>query len=135
MKNKIILFILFLGFAFAACTDMNDVSKEFLTNEIRYSGSPDTIKVLAGRERIILNFRITDASVNVLKIFWNNKSDSIIMPIVMDVVPKTFNVEILGLSQGSSSFEIITCDKQGNKSIVSMATGKVYGDAYHDSVS
>ncbi|MDD2994649.1 MAG: DUF4998 domain-containing protein [Paludibacter sp.] len=134
MKNKIILFILFLGFAFAACTDMNDVSKEFLTNEIRYSGSPDTIKVLAGRERIILNFRITDASVNVLKIFWNNKSDSIIMPIVMDVVPKTFNVEIPGLSQGSYSFEIITYDKKGNKSIVSRATGKVYGDAYHASL-
>lgn len=134
MKNSIIYVILSLSFLFACCTDMNDISKEFLTAETRYAGSPDTIKVLAGKERIVLRFRLTDASVSKISVFWNNKSDSLILPVVMDVSPKLFNVEIPGLYQGSYSFEIITQDDKGNKSIVSRATGKVYGDTYKASL-
>lgn len=130
MKYNIINLFLLLGLVFASCTDMNDVSKAFLTPESRYSGSPDTIKILSGNQRLFLNFRLTDASVNKMKIYWNNKSDSIVMDVNMDVSPKTFNVEVDNLAEGAYSFEVYTFDGKGNNSIVSRATGKVYGSAY-----
>lgn len=133
MKH-IIYILLFSGLIFASCTDMNDVSKEFMTPETRYAGSPDTIKVFSGRERLILNFRLTDASVTSIDLYWNNKSDSLILPVVMDAVPKVFNVEIDNLPESTYSFEVITHDNKGNKSIVSRAIGRTYGNAYEKSL-
>lgn len=134
MKKNIIYIMLSLGFLIASCTDMNDVSKEFLTNEIRYAGSPDTINVLAGKERVVLHFRITDATVSAMTIYWNNRSSVLNLPVEMDVCPKTFNVEIPNLIEGSYSFEIVTKDTLGNNSIVSRAVGKVYGEEYYKSL-
>lgn len=133
MKN-ILYIILSFGFVLASCTDMNEISKKFLTEEIRYAGSPDTIKVLAGKNRVILHFRLTDASVVKLNVSWNNKSESMDVPVTMDVTPKVFDVVINDLAEGSYSFEITTADKMGNKSIVSRAAGKVYGTSYFESL-
>lgn len=133
MKN-ILYIILSFGFVLASCTDMNEISKKFLTEEIRYAGSPDTIKVLAGKNRVILHFRLTDASVVKLNVSWNNKSESMDVPVTMDVTPKVFDIVINDLAEGSYSFEITTADKMGNKSIVSRAAGKVYGTSYFESL-
>lgn len=130
MKYNIIYLFLSLGLLFASCTDMNHVSKEFLTPEIRYAGSPDTINVLSGQERLVLNFRLADPSISQLKIYWNNKTDSLIQDVVMDVSPKAFNIEIPDLEEKTYSFEIITFDDKGNKSITKTATGRAYGDSY-----
>lgn len=131
MKKNILYIILSLGFLIAACTDMNDVSKKFLTEEIRYAGSPDTIHVYSGNKRVILHFKITDATVSNLTIYWNNRSSVLNLPVNMDVCPKTFNIEIPNLTEGSYSFEIVTKDTLGNNSIFSRAVGKVYGDEYY----
>jgi hypothetical protein len=140
MKKNIIYTMLLLGLTvmLTLCTDMNDVSKEFLSPETRYAGSPDTIKVLPGNGRVVLNFRLMDKAVNRIYIYWNNRKDSLNLDeddFVMDVSPKEFNVEIAGLTrEGSYSFEIVTCDIGGNKSIVSRATGKAYGATYLNSL-
>ncbi len=131
MKKNILYIILSFGFLIAGCTDMNDVSKKFLTEEIRYAGSPDTIKVLSGNERVKLHFRITDATVSSMSIYWNNRSSVLNLPVKMDVCPKAFEIEIPNLPEGSYSFEIVTKDTLGNNSIVSRAVGKVYGPEYY----
>jgi len=138
LKNKIMKHIIYillsLGLIFVSCTDMNEISKDFLVPETRYAGSPDTIKVFSGRERVILNFQLTDMSIVSMDVYWNNRSDSMILPVEMDEAPKKFNIEIGDLAEGAYSFEIITHDDKGNTSIVSRATGKVFGEAYQNSL-
>jgi hypothetical protein len=114
---------------------MNDVSKEFFTPEKRYTGAPDTISVLAGRERVVLNFRIMDKAIKRINIYWDNRSDSLILgDLSIEVSPQEFMVNIPNLSEGSHSFDIVTQDDAGNKSITSSAVGKVYGEDYQNSL-
>lgn len=134
MKKYIIFIILSLGLLVSSCGDMNEVSKGFLTEETRYAGSPDTIKVLAGYNRAMLYFRITDATVTSMTVYWNNRTKTMEIPIHMDVCPKIYSVEIPNLPEGSYSFEIVTKDVLGNGSIISRVVGKVYGDEYYKSL-
>jgi hypothetical protein len=116
---------------------MNDVSKEFMGPEIRYAGAPDTLKALGGKERIVLNFRLNDKAVNKIDIFWNNRTDTLIWDednFVMDATPKEFFIEIPDLREGAYSFEVVTHDVNGNKSVVTRAAGKSYGQSYQNSL-
>jgi hypothetical protein len=73
---------------------------------------------------------VADPSVTLAKMYWNNKSDSLELPVKSGIM-KTI---IPDMKEGTYSFTIRTCDKDGNQSVPRGITGKVYGSTYQNSL-
>lgn len=113
-----------------SCSKMDDTYKEYLDyGQSKYPGKPDLARVLPGYNRMLLTWmNSADPKVTRAKIYWNNGSDSIEVPIspAMDSIKIPFN----SMPEGPYIFEIYTFDKEGNRSVKAEAIGRVYGDVY-----
>lgn len=145
MKNKLkhstlIWFGLLVAFAtclFAACSKMNDTYKDFIQDgQMIYPGKADSARVLSGRNRLILAWPAsTDPKVTKARIYWNNMTDSIEIPVKKKSAEQdTISVPFNDLPEGTYVFEIVTFDRKGNRSVKVEAVGKVYGDVYENSL-
>ncbi|WP_298648084.1 DUF4998 domain-containing protein [uncultured Proteiniphilum sp.] len=128
-KTFYILYIsLFAGFL--SCGDMDDTYRHFWQDgEKVYPAPADSLKIFTGKNRVGISWRIFgDPNVNMTKIFWNNRSDSLQIPIE----PKQDSAYIVidNLAEGSYSFEVFTYDQKGNRSVPRNGIGTVYGDTY-----
>lgn len=130
-------FILVL-FCLGACTKMNDTYHKFWENgEKIYPASPDSLSAFSGRNRVELSWLIIgDPSLTKAIIYWNNETDSLVMPIksASSGSADTMKVILDNLPEGAYSFDIYTYDKYGNRSVVGNVVGKVYGDSYASSL-
>ncbi|MDO5570655.1 MAG: DUF4998 domain-containing protein [Bacteroidales bacterium] len=138
MKTTDILYKLF-GFSFAiitmfyGCDGQDATYKEFIKEgEIVYAGIPDSIIMKPGRNRMLINFRITDPSVNELRAFWSNKSDSIVFSIPSGKQYAKYEIEIPNLKEGSYTFTMHTYTPSGTISMGASAVSRVYGDIYEE---
>jgi hypothetical protein len=125
--------------AITACSKMDDSYRDFWKDgEKIYPASPDLVKVYPGKDRIGLTWLIQgDPSVNQAKIFWNNRKDSLEIPIQREEESNkadTIKVMFSNMPEGSYSFLIYTYDDQGNRSIPVNTVGRVYGDTYISSL-
>lgn len=120
--------ILFVGFI--SCSNMDDTYRHFWNDgEKVYPAPADSLKLFTGRNRVGVSWGIFgDPSVSMTKIYWNNRSDSILVPIE----PKQDSVYIVidNLTEGSYSFEVFNFDQKGNRSVPRDGIGTVYGDTY-----
>lgn len=117
-----------------ACTPMDDYKKFITEKEIQYPGRIDSVVVLSGNERVIVNgLFISDPKVSFCRIFWNNKHDSLEIPIVRTDEVDTLKQEIK-LPENVYSFIIHTYDQLGNRSVPVYATGQSYGQTYKQSI-
>ena len=115
----------------AACSKMDDTYKDFIKKgSITYVGTPDSLTVYPGKKRLKLEWLISDITAKTAKIYWNNKSDSLIVPVTPDPGTNIMSVWLNDLREGSYSFEITLYDNNNNRSVVSNVIGKVYGDTY-----
>jgi hypothetical protein len=77
---------------------------------------------------------MSDPKVKELRIYWNNKKDSVVVPIIrtsgIDAVTKIIN----NLEENIYNFEFRTFDAKGNSSIPVNASAEVYGDRYISSL-
>lgn len=130
-------FILLLIFT-ASCSKMNETYHDFWDDgQIIYPASPDSLRAFSGRNRIQLQWlNIGDPTLRKAVVYWNNHSDSLTIPIEkgVDINSDTVSVLIDPLAEGAYSFDIYTCDKYGNRSVVANTIGKVYGDTYSKSL-
>lgn len=122
--------ILFVGFS--SCGNMDDTYRHFWEDgEKVYPAPADSLKIFTGRNRIGVSWKIFgDPNVNMTKIYWNNKSDSLQVPIQSSDEKDSLFVIIDNLEEGSYSFEIFTYDQKGNRSVQRDGIGTVYGDTY-----
>jgi hypothetical protein len=128
---KCVAGLLVLATAFIGCSKMDDTYIDFIKDgSITYVGTPDSLKVYPGKNRLKLEWMLSDPSATRARIYWNNKSDSLSLPVVVDPATKKMTVWLDDLREGSYSFEITLYDKNNNRSVVSNAIGKVYGDNY-----
>jgi hypothetical protein len=121
----------------AACTKMDATYHDFWKNgEIFYPGSPDSIHVYSGKERIAINWILLgDPSAKKATIYWNNETDSIEVPIQRGAKNTADTMQvILDLPEGTYSFDIYTYDDHGNRSVVANAIGHSYGGTYINSL-
>lgn len=127
------LFIISLG----SCSKMNDTYKEFLEEgQLIYTGRPDTIHVHPGHNRLLLAWKIpSDPKAIKARIFWNNRLDSIDVPIDRsDSERDSVKVYFDDFEEGNYLFEIFTFDDEGNRSIKMEVIAKVYGENYISSL-
>lgn len=127
-----------LAFLIASCTKINDTYHDFWKNgENIYPASPDSIRVHSGKERIKVSWlTIGDPSISKAKIYWNNKTDSLVVPIKRDGKSSvdTIHVMLENLPEGFYAFDIYTYDDQGHQSVVANVVGHSYGQSYSNSL-
>lgn len=108
-----------------------DEYKEYMKDgEISYTGKIDSVKAFSGRDRVLITgiFK-ADPKVSELRIYWDTRSDSLSIPITRTEGIDTVSVYV-PIPEGPHSFELVTFDKIGNKSITVNATGTSYGARY-----
>jgi len=129
LKHGFGLFVLVTSFI--ACSKMDDPYKDFIKDgSITYVGTPDSLTVYPGKNRLKLEWRLSDPSATRARIYWNNKSDSLNIPVSVDPQTQKMSVWLNDMREGSYSFDITLYDKDNNRSVVTNTIGKVYGDNY-----
>lgn len=129
-NRYIILFLLFGLVILAACSKMDDYKKYVTAGETSYTGKIDSVKVYSGHNRVLITglFR-ADPKVSTLKIYWDSRADSVVVPVTRSANVDTLNLSV-PVSEGPHSFELVTFDKLGNKSITVYSSGIAYGTRY-----
>ena len=129
----IVLAVAILGFF--SCKSQDSIYEEYIVpNGLSYPGPAKNAVAKPGDGRIEIEWqRGADPKVVNARIFWNNYSDSIEVPIAtgMDIISK-----IIGpIPENTYSFMIHTYDAKGNMSVPTEVTGTVYGEAYKRSLT
>ncbi len=124
------------GIVLASCSKMDGTYKDFIKDgEIRYSQRPDTLGVRPGHHRVEAWIAAKRSNLSKFKVFWNDRLDSVVVPVTGTTGDDTLRVVIDGLAEGSYIFEFFTYDREGNTSLPVDTVGNVYGDDYIASLS
>ena len=119
---------------FSSCTPMDDYLKYTDGKEIVYTGQVDYMVFRSGRERVVFSgYLISDPNIVKVSIYWNNRKDSLIIPVQRSAGVDILEEEIR-LAEGTYNFEVYTFNKEGRPSVPSRATGKSYGNRYESSL-
>jgi len=134
MKKTVYLLILCAA-VFLSCKEMDSTYKEFIVpNGILYPQKADSMKVYAGENRVKITWQKgNDPKVIGAWIYWNNYTDSL----NVDIPANSENILsaiVENLEESTHTFYIKTYDADGNISIASEASGKVYGTEYRSSL-
>src|SRR5690349_2867051 len=115
--------------ALGACRKMDDYKDKFLgEGSITYAGKIDSLKAHPGDGRIMLSgLLIADPKITELRIYWNNKNDSFVLPIKRTAGVDTVRPILTKIEEGVKTFTINTFDKLGNRSVDVTITGRIYG--------
>jgi hypothetical protein len=130
------LMLLGLVCLITACNKMDYTYKKFLKGgDIIYPGKADSILVFPGHNRIKLSWLLTsDPSIVLSRVYWNNKADSVSVPVDRSKGIDTISVTIDSLDEGYYNFQIYTYDKDGHTSVEADTTGQVFGKVYAGSL-
>ncbi|MBK7097128.1 MAG: DUF4998 domain-containing protein [Sphingobacteriales bacterium] len=143
MKKINISFISFFAMVLAcvtlsliSCMKEDDYKKFTKGGEISYTGKLDSIKVFSGNKRVVIQgLLIADPKVSKCVVYWNNKADSMVVPINRTQNIDTLRVELENMVEGVHNFTIFTYDNLGNVSVPTYVSGRVYGDRYASTLS
>ena len=138
MKSTKIRYLLCLAgvlLLLASCSKMNAYKKFETGGEIRYPATFDSLKVLSGKNRVMITGLLSgDPNVVKFRIFWNSGADSLEGPINRSGGVDTFRQIVAGLPEGPMSFELRTYDAAGDISVPMNITGNVYGAAFQSAL-
>lgn len=135
MKKIIYIGIVFIIGLCAACSDMNDSMEPYLSKgEIIYIAKSDSVKTFAGRDRFLVRFWMSDPRATELYIYWSQRNDSLVVSLP-EGRNKADSIDVYigkeeGITEGSYSLELVTRDKQNNKSVTDEYIVNVYGDLF-----
>lgn len=135
MKKKIFLipFIaMALILAVAACKKgPGDYSKYLDNADAVYPGKPVSLTIQSGYNRAQLNSLISpDPRVVKIRVYWNNRQDSLDGTVMQADLAKNKILTISSIPEGIYTFQAVTFDAAGHRSVVTEKTGPVYGPNY-----
>ena len=116
-----------------SCSKDDTAFKDFLKEgEIVYPGKPATIVSKPGNLRTALWWNPSpDPSISKYVVYWNNKTDSVMVPASSHNPLDTIKVTIPNLKEYTYSFSIYAYDDQGNRSIpIDVNNVRVFGPTY-----
>jgi hypothetical protein len=132
LKTILLLTILSL----VSCSGGDEYLKFTQNGEVSYTAKIDSAKVFPGRNRVkVEGLILSDPKVTQLRVFWNNRADSVVVPIVRTKGIDKVSTIIAGLAENVYNFELRTYDAQGNKSIAHSITAEVFGARYQASLN
>lgn len=98
-----------------------------------YPGMPSGVMVNTGKNRAQIQFaKSQDPNVENYLIYWNDGADSVSVPQGKDL--DTIRTTIANLKEQTYNFEILSVDKNSNRSLRVLKSAKVYGDGYEASL-
>ncbi len=113
------------------CENINDFHDIYLEEgEIIYIAKVDSVDAFGGYERVLLRLYTKSPKITQFAIFWNQRIDSLIVPVENRVSPDYLDVIIENLEEKSYVFEIFSRDSKGHRSIVYEQIAEVYGEIY-----
>tara|TARA_R110002050_G_scaffold59259_2_gene132597 strand:+ start:45640 stop:46842 length:1203 start_codon:yes stop_codon:yes gene_type:complete len=131
---KIVILFVF-SFGIFSCTDRDEYLKYTEGGEILYTGKIDSLVILPGKNRVkIEGLIIADPKVSQLRVYWLNRSDSVVIPINRTSGIDTISAIIDGLEENIYNFEVRTFDSKGNGSIAEFSSAEVFGERYQSSL-
>ncbi len=136
--NKYNIFYCFISLLFFSCDGMNDNIKDYLkAGELNYIGRVDSAVASGGNGRLQLTWKInTDPRIEACKVYWNNKEDSVILPIdKSQIVDGRFSAILDNMKEGAYIFNMQHIGTKGVPSILREVVGVVYGELYQSSLS
>ncbi|EPT33970.1 fibronectin type III domain protein [Phocaeicola abscessus] len=131
LRNNITAIFICLSFPFiCSCGRMEDTYEKFIGDgEVNYIAKADSLKLSSGYGRVQLSWLLPpDPKIDSYKVFWNNRSDSVMNSITNST--DTIKVIIDGLEERAYTFTVFMYDKDGVSSVPSDVTGSVFGDNY-----
>lgn len=122
----------FLMMGLAACLPNDGDYSAYLDKaEAIYPGRPDSVIIMPGYNRANINALMsTDPRAVKVRLYWNSRRDSLDAVITKDEIAARKIIEVPGIPEGVYTFELVTFDKNGNRSVVSEKTGQVFGPVY-----
>lgn len=116
---------------FTSCTKPDDYKKYLGSEPQIYPGNADSLQAISGRYRIRLSWLlVSDPTITKSIVFWNDRKDSLIIPVKRTDGIDTMKVIIDKLEEQTYTFEVFTYDKEGHKSVGNMVGGRVLGNNY-----
>jgi hypothetical protein len=115
-----------------ACDDMNSLHQEDIDRgETIYTGKVDSVKSFPGNNRIRFSWLVdSDPRITKTVIYWNGGRDSLVAPLNRaEVDTVTVSVET-AIPEGSYTFEFVTKDDNGHRSLKVEHSTVVYGEQY-----
>ena len=121
------------------CTNINDVHEMYLVNgETIYIPKVDSVDAFSGDERVLLRLYTKSPMISTFAIFWDQKNDSLIVPVENRTSPDYFDVMIGKnskiLTEKSYVFNLFSRDSRRHRSIKYEKIAEVYGDRYRSTL-
>ncbi|TDQ08079.1 DUF4998 domain-containing protein [Pedobacter metabolipauper] len=135
MKKNILTFIFsccILGMAISGCEkNAGDYDKYLDQAEKVFPGKPKSLTVFQGYNRAQISALMSpDPRVVRMRLYWNNRRDSIDTDITPADLAKSKLVDLAAVPEGVYTFEAVTFDASGRRSVVLAKTGSILGDNY-----
>ncbi len=135
MKKFLITILIIVTGCWLACTKSDDYKQYTRGGEEVYPGAADSLKAYPGHNRVLLTFLVqSDPTIVGAKIYWNTRTDSMVLTIKKTGDIDTVSVYVDSLAEASYNFEVVTFDGKGNNSVASAVTAKAYGDDFQASL-
>lgn len=134
--NLYIVILLASILSIFSCTGSDEYLKFTEDGEISYTGKIDSLKIFPGHNRVkVQGLVISDPKVAELRVYWNNKKDSVVVPIIRTTGIDAVSTLVEGLPENIYNFQVRTFDAEGNGSISQNVTAEVFGERYQASLT
>lgn len=131
------LFAAALIAATVSCSKMDEYKEQYVPNgETVYTGKIDSVHMFPGKNRVgFTAFLNSDPRVTMFKVYWGAKSDSITFPLKAEELGTAVYRIIPNVPEGEQSFEFVTFDAAGNKSVPLYGNIAAFGTRFQESMS
>ena len=111
---------------------MNDTQEKYLDwGEKIYAAKIDSVFALSGYQRQVIDIYYSAPRIDHGIIVYNLNQDTVVFELPEDG-SRHFSVPINNLEEAEYNYTIYTFDRDGNKSLPTETSGKVYGRFYGD---
>jgi hypothetical protein len=118
------------------CSDMNDKHDMYLQDGERlFIGRVDSVNLLPGKDRFLLKYWLSDPRVDNLKIYWNQKQDSLLFPVREHLASDPQEVMVNNMLEGQYSFLLYSTNETGLRSVAYETDVNVYGSDYYSTLN
>src|SRR5690606_37202294 len=90
----------------------------------------DSVETFAGHDRLKLAIKDLNPRVSQVMLTWDDSGAPISAPVQGAAEGEPFTIVLSDLAESGHTIEVVTFDNFGNRSIKTLVSGNVYGDAY-----
>lgn len=120
----------------SACSKMDEYKEKYISEgEITYTGKIDSVRMFSGKNRVQFRALLNpDPRVTLYRVYWGGKADSITFPVTHTEPGGAIEQIITNIPESEQTFEFVTFDALGNRSVPTFKNASSYGSRYQESL-